>query len=418
MNPYRPVITNPVLRRLLPGLAVSALGDGMSIVAVGWLALLLAGPGTRGTWVALAMAAYTMPSVLGTFFFARRLAHWDGARLAGWDATLRATALAAIPLAYATGALTPTLYVVLLACSSLLHSWGSAGRYTLIAEVLPTEHHLAGNALIGAIAEATAVGGPPLAGFLAAAVGPAWVIAADAATFAVLAISYRLAVPHTVRAAPPPAGASRSAGFRVILRQRRLVGLLALSFGFFFLFGPVYVALPIYVADDLHGSAALLGWFFTAFAAGAVGGALLAGYLRRLPLWPVTIGVVTTFGLTMVPIGLGAPMPVSLAALAVGGAIWAPYMPTSMALLQRSTTRSNRAQVLAANGAVLVVAVPIGTILGGPLVEWLGARHALLLCGLAITAFGVVAAALVARAKGRFKEIDIDSLAPEPQLEG
>jgi DHA3 family macrolide efflux protein-like MFS transporter len=411
MTPYWPVISNPVLRRLLPGFAVSALGDGMAIVAVSWLAMQLATPAGRGFWVALAVAAYTLPSVLGTIIFGRRLARWSGARLAGWDATLRAASLAAIPLAYATGTLTPILYVVLLACSSLLHSWGSAGRYTLIAEVLPKEHYLAGNALMGAIAEASAIGGPPLAGFLTAAGGPVWVIAADAATFAVLALSYRFAVPRTVHPPAPKAGASRGAGFRVIRRQRRLLGLLALSFGFFFLFGPVYVALPLYVADDLHGSAATLGWFFTAFGAGALGGALVSGYLRRLPLWPVTIGVVVTFGLTMMPIGLGAPTIVSLLAFAAGGAIWAPFMPTSMALLQRSTTPADRAPVLAANGAVTVVSVPAGTILGGPLVALLGPRHTLLLCGLTITAFGLVAAALVQRQR---QVTDVDLL-PSPR---
>jgi predicted MFS family arabinose efflux permease len=376
---------------------VSALGDGMAIVAVSWLALRLAPPGDRGTVVALAVAAYTLPSVLGTFVLGRWLAGQDGARLAGWNATLRAAALAAIPLAYALGALTPALYVTLLACSSLLHAWGSAGRYTLLAEVLPEEHHLAGNALMGAIAEATSIAGPPLAGLLTAVGGPVWVIAADAATFAVLALTYRFLMPRDHRVVPPAAGASRTAGLRVIRQDRKLLGLLALTFGFFFLFGPVYVALPLYVADDLHASAAVLGWYYTAFGAGALAGALLAGYLRRLPLWPVTISVVAGFGLTMIPIGLGAPIAVSLLCFAVGGAIWAPYMPTSMALFQRSTTPANRAQVLAANGAVTVVSVPAGTILGGPLVAVLGARQALLVCAVSITLFGVVAAVLVAR---------------------
>jgi len=43
----------------LPGLAVSALGDGMSVVAVSRLALRLAPAGQRGTWVAVAVAAYS-----------------------------------------------------------------------------------------------------------------------------------------------------------------------------------------------------------------------------------------------------------------------------------------------------------------------------------------------------------------------
>jgi predicted MFS family arabinose efflux permease len=391
-SPYRPVLTHPVLRRLLPGLGVSALGDGMAIVAISWLALQLAPPGGRGTWVALAVAAYTLPSVLGTLLLGRWLAGRDGARLAGWDATLRAVALAAIPIAYATGTLTPIRYVALLACSSLLHSWGSAGRYTLIAEVLPAEHHVAGNSVVSVFNEAAAIAGPPLAGLLAVHGGPVVVIAVDAASFAVLALTYRLAVPpHPPR--PPAAGASRGTGLRVILRDRRLLGMMTLSAGFFFLFGPVYVALPLFVADDLHASATLLGWFYTAFGVGALAGALLAGYLRRLPLWPVTIGIVIAFGLSMVPAGLGAPLPVSLAAFVAGGLIWAPYMPLSMALFQRATTPDNRAVVLAANGAVLVVSVPGGTILGGPLVELLGAPGTLLACGLSTVTFGLAAAA-------------------------
>ncbi len=37
-SPYYPALSHPVLRRLLPGTAASALGDGMSAVAIAcWL---------------------------------------------------------------------------------------------------------------------------------------------------------------------------------------------------------------------------------------------------------------------------------------------------------------------------------------------------------------------------------------------
>ncbi|WP_174530812.1 MFS transporter [Micromonospora maritima] len=395
-SPYWPVLSHSLLRRILPGLTVSALGDGMAVVAVSWLALQLASPGQRGLWVAIAVAAYTVPSVVGTLVFGRVLGGRGGAQLAGWDATLRAGALAAIPVAYVAGALSLGLYVTLLAVSSLLHSWGSAGRYTLIAEVLPVRHHLAGNGVLGIIAEMATIGGPPLAGLLISWGGAVWVIAIDAATFAVLALTYHLAVPATGRPTPTQAGASRTAGFGVIRRNRSLLGLLTLSFGFFFLFGPVYVALPLYITDELHASATLLGTYYMAFGAGALIGGLTVGYLRRWSLWVVTIGIVVGFGLTMLPLGLGAPAGLSLLSFAIGGAVWAPYMPTSMALFQRSTTTVNRPQVLAANGAVTVVAVPAGTMLGGPLVSALGARETLLLCAIAIIAFGVIATGLTA----------------------
>ncbi|MFI7659336.1 MFS transporter [Micromonospora parva] len=390
-SPYWPVVSHPQLRRVLPGLAVSALGDGMAVVAVSWLAIQLVPHDQWGPWIAVTMAAYTLPSAAGTVVFGRLLRGRGGAQLAGWDAILRATALAAIPVAHLFGALTIGLYVVLLAASALLHSWGSAGRFTLIAELLPQQHHLPANAVLSTIGGFATIVGPPLAGLLIAWVGPVWVIAIDAATFAALALTYRLALPAAGSDHRYERDASRTAGFAVIRHNPALLGLLALSLAFFFLFGPVYVAMPIHITDDLHASATLLGAYYTAFGVGGLVGGVVAGHLRRWPLRATTIGIVVGFGITMLPLGLGAPLGVSLPAFALAGLIWAPYMSTSMALFQRSTPIAQLPAVLAANGAVLVLAVPLGTMLGGPLVGAIGARPTMLLCATAIVTVGLVA---------------------------
>ncbi|MEU8116363.1 MFS transporter [Micromonospora sp. NPDC048947] len=388
-SPYWPVVSHPQLRRVLPGLAVSALGDGLALVAVIWLAIQLA-PHNR-TWIALAVAAYTLPSAAGTVVFGRLLRGRSGAQLAGWDAILRAGALGAIPLAHLAGLLTIGLYVFLLAASALLHSWGSAGRFTLIAELLPQQHHLPANAVLSTIGGFATIVGPPLAGILIGWVGPVWVIAIDAATFAVLALTYRLALPANGGPTRSERGASRAAGFAVIRQNPALLGLLVLSLGFFFLFGPVYVAMPIHITDDLHASATLFGAYYAAFGLGGLAGGLVAGYLRGWPLGTTTIAIVVAFGVAMLPLGMGAPVGVSLPAFALAGLIWAPYMSTSMALFQRSTSTEQLPAVLAANGAILVLAVPLGTMLGGPLVSAIGARPTLLLCAVAIAALGLAA---------------------------
>ncbi|MEU1586438.1 MFS transporter [Micromonospora sp. NPDC005710] len=390
-SPYWPVVSHPRLRRVLPGLAVSALGDGLGVVTVSWLADQLAPHGQRGTWIALAMAAYTLPSAAGTVIFGRLLRGRSGAQLAGWDAILRAGALAAIPLAHLTGVLTVWLYVVLLATSALLHSWGAAGRFTLIAELLPPQHHLPANALLTTIAAFATIVGPPLAGILIGWVSPVWVIAVDAATFAVLALTYRFALPVSGGARRAERTISRTAGFAVIRQNPSLLGLLVLSLGFFFLFGPVYVAMPIHVTDDLHGSATLFGVYYTAFGLGGLVGGVIAGHLRDWPMRVTTIGIVIGFGVAMLPLGLGAPVGLSLPAFALAGVIWAPYRSTSMALFQRSTSTAQLPAVLATNGAILVLAVPLGTILGGPLVSAFGARPTLLLCAVTIVALGLAA---------------------------
>lgn len=143
-TPYWPVLSHPLLRRLLPGFVVSSLGDGMAVVAVSWLALELTPAPNRGLWVAGAVAAHTLPGAAGALLLGRFLRHRAPARLVGWDATLRAAALGAIPVASAVGELSIRLYIALLGISSVLHSWGQAGRYTLLARVLPERNHLAG----------------------------------------------------------------------------------------------------------------------------------------------------------------------------------------------------------------------------------------------------------------------------------
>jgi hypothetical protein len=54
-------------------------------------------------------------------------------------------------------------------------------------------------------------------------------------------------------------------GFR-LLRRHDLLGLIALTWLFFFLYGPVEDALPVYVAHDLHAHARLLGAYGRALA--------------------------------------------------------------------------------------------------------------------------------------------------------
>ena len=401
--PYRPVFGQPVLRRLLPGLATSALGDGLALVAVTWLALQLAPDGQRGTWTAFAVAAYTLPGAAGTVLLGRWLGGRSGAQLAGWDATVRAAALGAIPVAHLAGVLDVGLYVALLALSSLLHPWGSAGRFTLVAELLPQRHHLAANALLGVFGQAATIVGPPLAGLLIAWVGAVWVIAVDAASFAVLAASYRLVVRDRKaaavrdRAAPAGAGPSRTSGFRIIARDRSLLGLLSLSFAFFFLFGPFYVAMPVHVTDELRASAGTLAAYYTAFGVGSLLGGLLTGHLRGWPLRTTLAGIVALFGAALLPLGLGAPIVLSLPAFALAGLVWAPYQPTATALFQRRAGTVDLPRVLAANGAVTVLAVPLATMLGGPATALLGARPTLLACAVTILALGLVAATAAAR---------------------
>jgi hypothetical protein len=124
-------------RRLLSGLGVSSLGDGMSNVTIAWLAVRTAPAGQVGLFVGLA----------------------------------------------AMGALAPVAYVAVLAGSSLLAAWGSAGQYTMLAELGGAEGRLAANSLASAQVWLATILGPASAGLLLARVAPGWLLAFDAASF-------------------------------------------------------------------------------------------------------------------------------------------------------------------------------------------------------------------------------------------
>jgi predicted MFS family arabinose efflux permease len=431
--PYWPALRHPVLGRLLPGYAVSAIGDGMSAVAIAWLALQLAPPGSRGLWTGAAVAAYGLPGAVGTVVLRRWMRGRPSLRIAGADATLRAVALGAIPCLFFLGVLSPASYVALIAVSSLLAAWGVAGQYTLVAESLPAAQRIAGNSLLSVIAQVSYIAGPALAGLVTAAFGPATVIAVDAASWAVLAASYarltRLtrpppltpaapatpATPATPTASvdpkitpvtPDPGNTAASpvpeptSAWGVLRAQPVLLGLLALSFAFYAFYGPVEVALPVHVAVDLHGSAAVLGLFWTAYGVGAAIGTLAAPALGRLPLWPTMIAIVLGWGLALIPLGLDVPLWAGLAALFAGGVIFGPWLSLSMATFQDAVPPAALSQLLAARSSLLIVASPLGTALGGPLVAALGASGTLLASGLATVALAVIliAAAVVSRA--------------------
>ncbi|MEU8355975.1 MFS transporter [Nonomuraea sp. NPDC048882] len=416
---YRPVLANRLFRRLTLGFGVSYLGDGMSFVAVAWLAIELAPPGSVGLWVGAAVAACTLPGVVGALAFGRLLRRVPAKRLLLADNALRCVLLGAVPLCWLAGLLSLPLYVTLLALSSLLHAWGSAGKFTLLAELLPGEQRLAANTLLSSLAFAATIAGPAIAGVLVTYVDAALVLGLDALTYAFLAVLVvRTRLPerdpnaHVSPADPlpepdpdaqvSPVDRTAARGGLALLRSHpELFGLLALTWFFNFLYGPVEVALPLHVTGDLHAPGTLLGLYWMLFGIGAMLGGLATGALRQLPLWPVTIGVVIGWGLCLLPFWFDVPVPVTVAGFALGGMIYGPFVALSVTLMQTKAPPQHLTAMLAARSAVLLTASPIGTALGGPLTSALGPRPTLGSSGLATVALGLVAGTLLLLSRHR-----------------
>jgi predicted MFS family arabinose efflux permease len=376
-------------RRLLSGLGVSSFGDGMSAVTIAWLAVLMAPAGEVGLFVGLAVAAYTLPGAVGALALGRYLQRLPARLLVLGHCLLRAAFLGMIVALAAMGALSPIAFIALLAGSSLLACWGSAGQYTMLAELGGSDARLAANSLASAQVWLATIIGPALAGLLLSGITPGWLLAFDAASFAFLGTqAWRTHTAAPTSNQPVDARAGES-GFR-LLRRHDLLGLIALTWLFFFLYGPVEDALPVYVADDLHAHAGLLGAYWTSFGVGALASTLLTGTLRGHATRRIILLIVAGWGACLVPFAV-APAAVTLVCFAVGGLVYGPFIPLTYALFQSITTTANLPSVLAARSAALTVATPLGTAVGGPTVASLGAGWTLSVSGAATVLLAAIA---------------------------
>lgn len=377
---YRELLRGRQTRRVLTGLGVSALGDGMSAVTIAWLAVRVAPAGRLGVFVGLAVAAYTLPGVIGALAFGRVLRRRPARALVLAHCLLRTAFLGMVAVLWGTGALAPLTYVVLLAGSSLLSAWGNAGQYAMLSELGGPDGRLAINSLATAQVSFAVIVGPMVAGLLIGWIGPGWLIALDGASFAFLGIqAWRTPTGAATSEQPVDTQAAES-GFRLLLRRRDLLSLTVLTWMFFFLYGPVEAALPVYVAGDLHADAGLLGAYWTAFGVGALAATLMTGTLRGRNVRRATLLIVAGWGACLLPFAF-APVGVTLVCFTLGGLIYGPFIPLTYAQFQSATTPANLPAVLAARGAIVLVSTPLGTAIGGPLVGTLGAAGTLAASG-------------------------------------
>ncbi len=103
-----------------------------------------------------------------------------------------------------------------------------------------------------------------------------------------------------------------------------------------------------------------------------------------------------------------APAGATLVCFALGGVIYGPFTALTYALIQSVTTTVNLPSVLAGRSAALIIASPLGTAIGGPIITSLGARTTL-------TASGAATVLLAALATTAWRPAHRRTPAPSPK---
>ncbi|WP_308377699.1 MFS transporter [Streptomyces sp. ISL-98] len=226
------------------------------------------------------------------------------------------------------------------------------------------------------------IGGAALGGALIAAVGPGWVLAVDAAAFAVAgALRAFLDVSHI--APREPGGGMLSdlrEGWQEFIGRPWLWSIVA---QFSVVVAVVGAAEAVYgplVARDELGGAAPWGLALAAFGVGTLGGALLM--MRWKPRRLLLAGTLCVFPLALPSAGLAVPLPVAaLAAVMFFSGIAIEVFGVSwMTALHQEIPEEKFSRVSAYDWFGSVAMLPLATAVAGPAESLFGRHEALWGC--------------------------------------
>jgi predicted MFS family arabinose efflux permease len=384
-------LRHPAFQRLWLGLTISYLGDQFTLITLLWFVLQLTGSGAA---VGLVILCFDLPGVLTGALLGRLLDRCQPRLVMGFDNLARAALIAAIPALYALGSLQLWHVLVLALLAGALSPATTAGVRAFVPHLVDDAALDRANALTAASLQLSYLAGPVAAGFAVARLGGPWALFIDAASFLLMGL-LALTLP-TIAREPRVARLAAAqrwpllGGFRALFSLPHVPALTLLSLVFFFSYGPLEAALPVYSRQALHANAGAYGLLWTGFGMGAFAGVLTLTKLSRR--WPPGIAlpmIAVLWGALLCPLFFIRKLPFAMLFLGVAGASWAPYTPMETTLLQRLLPAEIRGQVFGARHSLLVAASPLGAAFGGVLLQYLSAPLVIAISGLACILAGL-----------------------------
>ena len=233
--------------------------------------------------------------------------------------------------------------------------------------------------------------GPAVAGLLIASFGVPSVLLIDAVTFAVMAL-VASTLPILKRSEPSmQAPLSEWLGLRQLwnLKVVRLTTLLSLVF--FFSYGPLEAALPLYSKVILQTDARGYGLLWSSLAVGALIGTLTSTALsRRLRLGVALPLIALLWGASLLPMVFTSHLWLACGLLFLGGLMWGPYTPMEATLLQRNVPKEQLGRVFGARSTLLIGGSPLGLAIGGILLSFVPSTSVIAFSAIACILVGLV----------------------------
>lgn len=400
------VLASRPIKALLAAQVVSVTGAQMTWLALPWFVLTTTGSATRTSIVmaaeALGLAAFGIQS--------GNLVNRLGARrtMLLCD-TLRAPAVALVPILHWSGALS---FPVLIAASAAIGALSApyfAAQRVIVPEILGEDERLVTKmqTFSQSASRITMLLGPVAAGVLIGFIGAPSVLLVDSATYLVAVALVAGFVPGGCRALAPGEERGSRAGIRFLLRDKLLrTWMPAFTIGDT-AWMAIFVAIPVLTVERYDSDPRIAGWLFASFGIGAIVGNIAAFRLLDRTDGLRLIGVfILGQALPLWLLVLHLPAALVAVTLVLSGLANGVVNPSIHAILTLRPPPALRANVMAVVMTLFAVTTPLGLVGAGPLLDEFGLDLVFALCAAIQTVTMAVAAlaAFSARAAGREPE--------------
>jgi len=383
------------LYALLAANTLSFIAEAVSMVAIPWFVLML-----TGSYAQMGIIGFftVLPRVVATFLGGQVVDRIGFRSASVVSDALSGLSVCGIPLLYASGHLNFTWLILLVIIGAFFDGPGATAKDAMAPELAAAADIDLDrvNAFFQGTRRLSQFIGPMLAGFLIAIVGTSNVLWVNAVVFGLSMLLTLVLIPDVQ--AEARAGATSGSfrenmlfGFR-FLRQHRLLLWLAMTVALMnFLDAPLAtVQIPALVREN-YGGVERVGILLGAHGAGSLLGtiifSMIAGkYSRRKTF----LGSFFAVGLTFLWLAVAPAWWLAVAIMVLMGVLGGPLNPILMSIRQERVPLPFRARVFGTTTAIAFVAIPLGQLLGGVLIEVTGVQ--LYTAAVAVIYMGVVLA--------------------------
>jgi MFS family permease len=375
----------PAFGRLWIGRLISLFGDALTLIALPWFVLQVTGSGTATAGILLTLQ---LPAILTSLVIGSLIDRFQPRAIITIDNSLRTLIIGCIPMLYWFGQLELWMLFLLTFFAGMLVPATEVGSRSILPDLVEDKDLDAANMLWSFSLNLSLVIGPAVAGLLVASFGGPSVLLIDAGTFAVMAFA-AITLPVLQRSKPPvQAPLSERLGLRQLWQMKVVRYTTLLSLVFFFSYGPLEAALPLYSNAILQTDARGYGLLWSALAVGALIGTLSSTTLsRRLRLGVALPLIALLWGASLLPMVFINNLWSACGFLLLGGLMWGPYTPMETTLLQRNVPKAQLGRVFGARSTLLTGGSPLGLAIGGILLAFVPSTS--------VIAFSAIACILV-----------------------